>query len=57
MKSAHRFRFAMSFPDQETYDAYSAHPDHTAFVAERWVAEVAGFEELDLIPSTDDAPA
>jgi len=48
-KSDHGFQFAMSFVDQAAYDAYDAHPDHRGFVASRWEAEVASFQELDLI--------
>lgn len=49
-KSTHRFQFAMTFADQETYDAYDAHPDHRGFVESRWMTEVAEFDELDLTP-------
>lgn len=46
-KSEHTFGFSMRFADQTAYDAYDSHPRHTAFVAERWVPEVASFQELD----------
>lgn len=49
-KSAHRFQFAMTFADQDAYDAYDAHPEHVRFVEARWKVEVAGFDELDLLP-------
>jgi hypothetical protein len=49
-KSAHRFQFAMTFADQDAYDAYDAHPDHRRFVATRWEGEVEAFDELDLVP-------
>jgi quinol monooxygenase YgiN len=48
-KSDHRFQFSMEFADQATYDAYDAHPAHQDFVATRWAAEVADFQELDLV--------
>lgn len=46
-KSSYRFQFAMTFATQDAYDAYNEHPDHQHFVATRWGAEVASFEELD----------
>lgn len=46
-KSEFTFQFSMSFADVEAYRAYDAHPDHTGFVATRWVPEVAAFQELD----------
>ncbi|MRG60357.1 Dabb family protein [Agromyces sp. CFH 90414] len=49
-KSDYRFQFAMTFADQAAYDAYNAHPDHVAFVEQRWAVEVAEFEELDFEP-------
>lgn len=49
-KSEHTFQFTMGFEDQAAYDAYDSHPRHTTFVAERWVPEVADFQELDFTP-------
>lgn len=49
-KSALTFQFSMVFDDEAAYAAYDAHPAHRAFVAERWVPEVAQFQELDLVP-------
>jgi len=43
------FQFAMVFADQAAYDAYDAHPTHVGFVAERWVPEVAAFQEYDFV--------
>ena len=37
----------MEFADQAAYDGYNEHPVHTAFVADRWVPEVADFLEID----------
>ncbi|GAB3597481.1 Dabb family protein [Microbacterium tumbae] len=48
-KSDLAFQFAMGFADQGAYDAYDGHPLHVAFVAERWVPEVAAFQEYDYI--------
>lgn len=49
-KSEHRFQFSMRFADEQAYRAYDEHPDHVRFVAERWLPEVADFQELDLTP-------
>jgi len=46
-KNPYRFGFAMKFKDQTAYDAYSAHPDHTAYVENRWLKEVEKFQEID----------
>jgi heme-degrading monooxygenase HmoA len=46
-KNDYRFALVMEFSSREAYDAYSAHPDHVAFVSERWDNEVTGFLELD----------
>jgi hypothetical protein len=40
----------MEFADQAAYSAYDSHPDHTAFVRERWIPEVAAFMEIDYVP-------
>jgi len=39
----------MLFDDQAAYDAYSAHPDHVAFVESRWSHEVRDFQEFDFV--------
>jgi hypothetical protein len=41
------FGFSMEFADQAAYDGYDRHPDHIAFVRDRWVPEVAKFLEID----------
>lgn len=46
-KNDYRFGFSMEFADQAAYDAYNTHPDHVAFVADRWVPEVDDFLEID----------
>lgn len=43
------FQFSMVFQDQKAYDTYNNHPDHVAFVANRWVKEVVAFQEADFI--------
>jgi hypothetical protein len=49
-KLDHTFGITMRFANQADYDAYSVHPDHVAFVQNRWLAEVASFQESDFIP-------
>ena len=46
-KNDYRFGFSMEFADQAAYDAYNTHPDHVAFVADKWVPEVDDFLEID----------
>ncbi|PCE16003.1 hypothetical protein AUC47_10875 [Microbacterium sp. SZ1] len=46
-KSDLEHQFSMVFADRAAYDAYNDHPAHAAFVAERWVPEVAAFQEYD----------
>ena len=46
-KSDLEHQFSMVFRDRDAYRAYDAHPAHTAFVSERWVPEVAAFQEYD----------
>jgi len=48
-KNAYAFYFSMVFDDREAYDAYNEHPDHVAFVKERWENEVADFLEADFV--------
>ena len=46
-KNTFTFGISMEFVDQQTYDRYNSHPDHTAFVQERWLKEVEEFMEID----------
>ena len=46
-KCNHGFGFSMEFESQEDYDFYNRHPSHTKFVQERWIPEVAAFQEID----------
>ena len=48
-KSDLRHQFSMRFADEAAYRAYNDHPEHVRFVAERWVPEVADFQEYDFI--------
>jgi hypothetical protein len=48
-KADFAYGFSMEFADQAAYDAYNVHPDHVAFVRDRWVPEVAAFQEIDYV--------
>lgn len=52
-ESSGDWRFSMTFADQDAYAAYDAHPAHRAFVADRWVPEVAEFHEYDFVAVDD----
>ena len=43
------FGFSMEFASQDDYTAYNEHPDHVAFVEERWKKEVVRFQEIDFV--------
>ncbi|NQX48921.1 Dabb family protein [Paenibacillus tritici] len=49
VKCDYQYGFSMEFADQAAYDAYNNHPDHQAFVAERWDTQVAAFQEIDFM--------
>ena len=46
-KNDFRFGISMELADDAAYAAYNEHPDHTRFVAERWLPEVVDFLEID----------
>jgi hypothetical protein len=46
-KNDFRYGVSMEFADQAAYDAYNDHPQHVAFVQDRWVPEVTDFLEID----------
>ncbi len=48
-KNDYTFGFSMEFADQAAYDGYNIHPDHVAFVRDRWVPEVDAFMEIDYV--------
>jgi hypothetical protein len=48
-KADFAFGFSMEFADQAAYDGYNTHPDHVAFVRDRWVPEVVRFQEIDYV--------
>lgn len=49
-KNDYQFGFSMEFADQAAYSGYNDHPDHVAFVRDRWVPEVERFLEIDYVP-------
>lgn len=50
VKNDFAFGFSMEFADEAAYAGYSDHPDHVAFVRDRWVPEVDRFLEIDYTP-------
>lgn len=46
-KNDYQYGFSMVFANQDDYDIYNKHPDHVAFVQERWLKEVTDFLEID----------
>jgi hypothetical protein len=46
-KNKFAFGLSMEFADQLAYDRYNNHPDHAAFVQDRWLKEVEDFMEID----------
>lgn len=48
-KSDLTHQFRMVFADAAAYQDYNDHPTHVAFVAERWMPEVAEFQEYDFV--------
>jgi len=49
-KNDYAFGFSMEFKDQAAYSRYNDHPEHVAFVHDRWAPEVAAFMEIDYVP-------
>jgi hypothetical protein len=48
-KNDFTFGFSMQFKSQTEYDFYNNHPDHVAFVQDRWIPEVTSFTEIDYV--------
>lgn len=46
-KNKYQFGFSMVFANQADYMTYNNHPDHVAFVQNRWMKEVSDFLEID----------
>lgn len=49
-KNNYTFGLSMEFADEAAFAFYSEHPDHVAFVQQRWIPEVAEFMEIDYVP-------
>jgi len=47
LKNDFSYGFSMVFATKADYDSYSNHPDHIAFVENRWKKEVSKFMEID----------
>ena len=48
-KNDYRYGLTMEFADESAYQAYNEHPEHVAFVEQRWDEEVAAFLEIDTV--------
>jgi quinol monooxygenase YgiN len=48
-KNSFTFGLSMEFADEAAYAFYCNHPEHTAFVQQRWIPEVVEFMELDYV--------
>jgi hypothetical protein len=46
-KNNFEFGLSMEFANQQLYDQYNNHPDHVAFIQQRWLKEVEDFLEID----------
>lgn len=51
-KSDLRWQFSMVFDGDDAYRTYNEHPLHVAFVGDRWVPDVAAFQEYDFIATS-----
>ncbi|QDS94278.1 Stress responsive A/B Barrel Domain protein [Roseimaritima multifibrata] len=49
-KNTHSYGISMRFASHDDYTAYSEHPSHVDFVQQRWLKEVADFQEADFEP-------
>lgn len=49
-KNPYTFGLSMEFDSAAEYASYSSHPEHDAFVQQRWIPEVAEFMEIDYTP-------
>lgn len=48
-KADYAYGFSIEFAEDAAYAAYNDHPDHVAFVRDRWVPEIAKFQETDYV--------
>lgn len=44
------FGLSMEFDNQQSYDAYSRHPEHVQFIQDYWLQYVEDFLEIDYEP-------
>ena len=47
LKNDYSYGFSMVFADKLAYETYNNHPDHVAFVENRWKKEVTRFLKID----------
>ena len=47
VKNDYQYGFSMVFSNREDNSTYNNHPDHVAFVQDRWLKEVTDFLEID----------
>ena len=52
-KNTFTFGLSMEFSGQVEYQNYNSHPNHVAFVNDRWLVEVEDFLEIDYAPIQD----
>ena len=48
-KNGYDHGLTMEFADEAAYTAYNEHPQHVAFVSDRWDTEVTEFLEIDTV--------
>ena len=48
-KSELTHQFSMMFADEAAYRRYNEHEVHVSFVRDRWIPEVAEFQEYDFV--------
>jgi hypothetical protein len=53
-KNDYDYGFSMVFANRADYETYNNHPDHVAFVENRWKKEVTRFLEIDFKAHADD---
>jgi heme-degrading monooxygenase HmoA len=51
-KNDYRHGLSMEFWDDAAYQGYNDHPEHVAFVRDRWLPEVEAFMEIDYVAMT-----
>lgn len=48
-KNKFEYGISMEFDNQEQYDTYSNHAEHTAFIQNFWIKSVEDFLEIDCV--------